>query len=485
MASKEWVHFLGMCGVTMAPLAYSLEQKGYLVTGSDKAIFPPISNYIKERGMKLELGFREIHLSKDYYLDKFGDEFENVNEKPDFCVIGNFTGLNNPEFEYIKKNNIPYYSFPEILNKFVIKENSIVVVGTYGKTTTTSMLAYIFGGTKLNPSFMFGAISNNIKDPLYISDSDWSIVEGDEYSSSRWDTKSKFFHYSPKYLILTSCAWDHTDIFKTEDDYIDNFINLVKSVPEDGLIIANINGKNIDKVISKARCKVIFYSFDSNVDAEYIGKYRKSEDSNSSNVLEIVMPNKQVIEIRSNLLGKFNYENMLASFAISNELGINIEIIKSRLEKYSGIKRRLEIKYSNNDLFVIDDFSSVPAKAKGTLNSLRDEFPNHKIVAIFEPNTGNRTVESQSQYDHIFDLADEVIIPRLRMTKADDGEKRLTGEEIADTIRGTHKNTIYIDNDNELINHLLTNNKEKAIIVFMGSGSFRGMIQELIKRLEE
>jgi UDP-N-acetylmuramate--alanine ligase len=197
------------------------------------------------------------------------------------------------------------------------------------------------------------------------------------------------------------------------------------------------------------------------------------------------MPNKEILEIKSKMLGKFNYENMLASIALSIELGIDIDIIRRRFEKYSGIKRRLEIKYSNNDLFVIDDFSSVPAKAKGTLNSLRDEFPNHKIIAIFEPNTGNRTLESQSLYNQVFEYADEVIIPKLRMTKADDGEKRLSGEEIVEAIRGTHKNTKYIPNDSELINYLHDKGNSKTIIVFMGSGSFRGMIQELINRLEE
>ncbi len=455
--TSSWIHFIGISGVTMAPIANAFKEQGWFVTGSDKGFFPPMSTYLIEKAITVEVGFRKEHLKREYYKEKYGDKLNfDLGKHPDLVVIGASMGSKNPELLFAKEQKLKVKSYPQVLEKYEIKEGgSIVVSGTYGKTTITSLLVHIFQKAGENISFMIGALAKDIPDGVKLKDEDtkWSITEGDEYVSASFDQRSKFVHYHPNYLILTSAELDHTDIFPTKEAFIENFKNLAESVPSEGLIVANKNGENIDQVVENATAKVIFYEYDEK-DFPYEEK----------------------------LIGDHNRENIIAAATLARNLNLPSETIKEAVASFQGIKRRLEIRLDLEDAKVIDDFGSTPAKARGSLAAVKQEFSKYKIVAIFEPNAGNRTQEAVPLYDNVFKDAAEVIIPRLSSVKSKEGQMRLGGRDLAEVIAKTHKRVVYFTDDDKLIEYL-AKFKGKKVIVFMGSHGFRGMIERTIKTI--
>ena len=453
----KWVHLIGVVGVTMAPVAAEFKRLGWFVTGSDKGFFPPMSTYLIDKNITVEVGFREEHLTKKYYKGKLGGRFiENVGEKPDLIVLGNAIASKNPELLFAQKNKLVIRSFPEILEEYeILKGKSVVVVGTFAKTTTTGLLVHIFQTAKKDISYMIGALTNEIEDGVRFKDANtqWSITEGDEYVSSIFDQRSKFFHYHPDYLVLTSAQLDHTDVYPTEEDYINNFKKLVESVPQNGLIVASKNGKNVDKVIENAKAKVIFYEYD-----------------------------EQSFEFEEKLVGRHNRENIVAAATLARNLDIPSEAIKKAVSTFTGVKRRLEVKLNVNDTVVIDDFGSTPAKAPSSIEAVKTEFKGYKIYVIFEPNAGSRTEEAVPLYENVFMNANEVIIPRLSTIKAREGEKRLGGKELMEVIKKTHKKALYFPDDEALLEYV-SKLKGKKVILFMGSHGFRGMIEKTVSLL--
>ncbi|MCA9381852.1 hypothetical protein KC660_00395, partial [Candidatus Dojkabacteria bacterium] len=459
------------------------EEKGYFVTGSDKMIYPPMSTYARGNSLKLELGFKEEHLNIGYYKNKYSEvNYDELPNRPDLVLAGTiYSSTQNVEYNFALKNHIPIKSFAQMLEENVVKENSIVVTGSYGKTSTTSMLVKVFEDAGFDPSYMFGGISKDFEHNLKITPSDWSIVEGDEYPADKTNLRSKFFYYKAKYAILTSAAWDHTDIFKTEKEFVDNFIEFVKEIPEDGMLIANLDGKNVEEVIKSAKCKV--YTYSKSKPADYILSNVERSDPDHFEI-GIKISNGEEVKIISKLLGDFYYENMAAAFIMAHKLGIHTDVILRSLETYSGIKRRLEIIRQTDQTILIDDFASTPEKIKGSLQALKQIYPEYKITLVFEPNSGNRTKEAEKLFAHIFDKADEVILPRFRTVKLKSAEQKLGSDEFTQILQKSNNTKItQISNDEKLVNYLIENKKSKELIVFMGSSGFRGMRQQTANRL--
>lgn len=480
----KWVHFIGICGVTMAPLANVYKLKGYTVTGSDKGIFPPMSDYLKRRKINIELGFKKEHLDKNYYLRK-GINLES--KYPDIVIVGNRVWLSNIEYKYACENNLKIKSFPEILEEQVVKSNSIVVAGTYGKTTSTAILAYIFEKSGKKPSFMIGGLAKNFKDGIRITNTDWSIIEGDEYISSRFDPESKFFHYKARFVLLTSCAWEHTDYFKTEESYISNFKKLIGSLPNDGLLVANLNGPNVDEVIKYARCKVITYElnlFDDKLPkADWFNLPHK--ESNERDKIVIFNKNtREEITLKTLLIGDHNKENIIGCTVLARELGIKSIYIEEAVRRFKGIKRRLEIILDKENLKIIDDHACSPFKVRGSLKALRNKYENWYITIIFEPNIGNMTKKSLKLFDNVFNGANEIIIPRIKLLKSIKGEKLVNGNELSSYLSSIGVNSRYIDNDSKLVKYIVDQEVGKRVICFMGAYSFREMQKDFIRLFE-
>jgi len=500
---NKYIHFIGICGVAMSALALAMKKAGYKITGSDVGIYPPISTYLKASGVDYYTGWHPELMCKD--------------GKPDLVVVGNVAGSNNPEWHYVQEKNIPYKSYPEIIAKYFVKENSIVCAGTYGKTTSTAILAWLFHEINYNPSYMFGGISLNDIPAAKLTEEKYSILEGDEYKSSRWDNGPKFAHYSPTHLLLTSVVWDHADVYPTEQSYVDAFANLLKNIPANGLVVLSAKVIHDQPQLAKLpKSKIVSYGKTKDNDYQYTDVNATKEGISFS-----IKHNSEIYNLKSEIIGDYMADNMTGCFALAHSMGIEPKKIIKSFASFKNIKRRLEKKY-DGEIVVFDDIAHSPKKAEAVLKSLRHIYfesrqdgksveasygelqksdvkqiidsskdsssPSHelglarnKLVAIFEPNSGNRQPESIPGYDHAFASADEIIIPRLTPIKKDPNKPNpIEGQELADIIAKTHNHVKYIEDDDKLIDYLKNNSKAGDVIIFLGSHGFRGMIDQLV-----
>ncbi len=454
----QHIHFIGICGVGMSSLAILWKQKGWKVTGSDVGFYPPVSTHLEDH---------KINFYPGWHPEKMGT--------PDLVVVGNVAGSENPEWQKVQNEKIPFVSYPELIAKNLIKKTSVVCAGTYGKTSTTALLSFILKDAGFKPTYMFGGLS----DSLGVSADEpegsiISVVEGDEYKTARWDDRAKFFSYAPTHLLLTDAIWDHLDVYPTEQSYFEAFNKLIGSIPQSGLIL-------ISEKIKNKPLKIPFYkSYGIDNTCDYV--YGNIVQDQSGLHFEI-NHNKTTYPINSPMLGIYMAENICAAFAMACELGVPIEKIISALSKFTGIKRRLEKRGTTpRGATVYDDIAHSPTKAKSILLTLKQVYPGN-IYAVFEPNSGNRQTEAIPLYKDAFKDADEVIIPRLTKIKIKEGEedKVMDGSQLTSVIAQTHQNTVYLENDEELISYL----KQKTItgdaIVFLGSHGFRGMIDRLVE----
>jgi len=449
----------------MGSLAMAMKHAGFEVSGSDVGIYPPISTYLKEHGVEYYTGWHPKRMGE-----------------PDLVVVGNVAGSENPEWQYVQEKKIPYVSYPELVAKYFVKPNSIVCAGTYGKTTTTALLSWILTQAGMNPSYMFGGLAVNEGFPSAVlpphhnpllGNEEFSVIEGDEYKTARWDNSPKFSHYSPTHLLLTAVEWDHADVYPTSEGYYDAFQKLINSIPKNGLIVVSERILDI-KILNIQYPISITYGKSTNVDYRY-----GNIETNKDGIIFNIFNENQKYTVTSKLIGDFMADNMCAAFAMAHEIGIPTDTIIKAIESFKGLKRRLEKRYEGG-VTVIDDIAHSPAKANSTLKTLKQIY-NGKIIAVFEPNTGNRQIESIPSYDNQFANADEVIIPRLTHIKRDPAKPEpMDGSKLAEVIGKTHPNVLYIDDDNKLINYLTNKLIPGDVVVFLGSHGFRGMIEQLI-----
>ncbi len=454
----QHIHFIGICGVGMSSLAILWKQKGWKVTGSDVGFYPPVSTHLEDH---------KIDFYPGWHPEKIGH--------PDLVVVGNVAGSENPEWQKVQNEKIPFVSYPELIAQNLIKKTSVVCAGTYGKTSTTALLSFVLKDAGFKPTYMFGGLS----DSLGISadepeGSEISIIEGDEYKTARWDDKAKFFSYSPTHLLLTDAIWDHLDLYPTEQSYFEAFDKLIAGISQSGLILISEKIKN----------KPLKIPFSKSYGTDNTNDYIYGNITQDKNGLHFeITHNNVTYPINSPMLGVYMAENICAAFAMACELGVPIEKIISALSKFTGIKRRLEKRGSTpRGATVYDDIAHSPTKAKSILSTLKQVYPG-KIYAVFEPNSGNRQIEAIPLYKDAFKDADEVIIPRLTKIKIKEGEenKVMEGLQLKEVISETHKNAVYLEDDEDLIGYLKQKTIENDAIVFLGSHGFRGMIEQLVK----
>lgn len=455
----------------MSALAVLWKKKGWKVTGSDVGFYPPVSTHLQKHGVEYYPG---------WHTDKMG--------KPDLVVVGNVAGSENPEWKFVQENKISYVSYPELIAQNLVKKNSIVCAGTYGKTSSTILLTWILNNSECNPAYMFGGLSKNLDESADDPEgAEWSVLEGDEYKTARWDNKAKFFSYKPTHLLLTSVNWDHADIYPTEDSYFNAFEQLATMIPKDGLTVVSENVP-VSVVQNRSESKLVIYGKSPQCD------YRYSDVMQTKTILSFNINNKDnSYNISVPIIGEYMAENICGAFALAAEIGIEPVKIISALNTFKGIKRRMEKRGQVNGADVFDDIAHSPAKAKSVLETLHHLYclceaersdneaisGTSRIIAIFEPNTGNRQKMSIPSYENAFNEADEIIIPRLTKIKTKIGETNIEGEELTKIISSSHKNARYVPDDAELINYIKQKTRPGDAVVFLGSHGFRGMIDNL------
>lgn len=465
MTLPRHVHVIGICGVATSALAIAFHQKGVKVTGSDKGFFPPVST---------ELEKHQVSFYAGWHPDKMIE-----GGAPDVIIVGTASGSQNPETAYAIEHQIPMYSFAEAIGEFFAKEHSIVCVGTWGKTSSSALLSFILDHAGWDPTYMFGGVSLSHTSSARLTDSTWSVFEGDEYKSSPTDPTAKFFYYKPTHLLLTAVSWDHADLYPTERDYFAAFEKLLGGIPAGGFITACADHSGVRKVLDLFKGKKVTYGREGGD-----GQYAYSKVTQSTAGIDfIITANCVDYQIHSPMLGAYQAENMTGCFALAHSLGIAPEKIVEAIALFKGLRRRLE-KRLDGDVTILDDIAHSPEKASSVLATLRAIYAG-KIVVVFEPNIGGRSRESAAKYDNAFKDADIVIIPRLTKLKVaeDSADQPMDGEELAATIMKTHQNVVYIDGDEELVTFLKQQTTQGDVIAFLGSHGFRGMIEGTVTTL--
>lgn len=388
---------VGICGTFMAGIATLAKQLGHQVYGCDQHVYPPMSTYLQQQGINIEDGYQ---VPADFF------------NQADHIVIGNVMARGNPAVEYILNHQLPYTSGPQWLATNILPQHQVIAVaGTHGKTTTSSMIAWIIQSclskqqTGVEVGFLIGGIPQNFNLSARVGNSPYFVIEADEYDSAFFDKRSKFVHYQPKICVLNNLEFDHADIFNDITEIEKQFHHLVRTVPGNGAIIYNDDCTHLKQVLAMG-CWSKTISFNSQ--KQWYGKKMKSDASHFS----VYKNNKSLGEVSWSLIGDHNLSNALAAIAATDQLNIPINISLAALQQFNSVKRRMDIVGSVNDITIYDDFAHHPTAISETLGGLRKKVGQAKIIAILElaSYTMRNQVHNQARLKQSLSAADQVLI---------------------------------------------------------------------------
>jgi UDP-N-acetylmuramate: L-alanyl-gamma-D-glutamyl-meso-diaminopimelate ligase len=472
MNENKHIHLIGICGTAMASLAGMLKQRGFRVTGSDAAAYPPMSDFLSELGIPVAQPF----------------DARNLDPRPDLVVVGNAISRGNAELEHVLDQRIPFCSLPQLLHEeFLMGREVLVVAGTHGKTTTTSMLAWIFHTAGMQPSFLIGGIAENFGSSFHVGQGKHFILEGDEYDTAFFDKGPKFLHYFPDAVILTSVEFDHADIYKDLEAVETAFKRLVNLIPRRGQIVAfdgftanAAESASLERCLSKAFCKVERYGSSSRADWQ-ITNIKFEPDRTSWSVLHGGRP---WMDLEFALAGEYNVWNATAAAALADGYGISKQEIAAALKTFKSVKRRLEVKAQVNGITIIDDFAHHPTAIAGTLKALRARYPGARLWAILEPrsNTLRRRV-LQADLARSLALADEVVVAGVFRSDLVPANERLELPELAAEIQSHGRRTRLLADADEIVKTISPEMRRGDVIAILSNGGFGGIYEKLPARL--
>jgi UDP-N-acetylmuramate: L-alanyl-gamma-D-glutamyl-meso-diaminopimelate ligase len=454
------IHFTGIGGTAMAAAAAALLDKGFAVTGSDQNVYEPMALFLAAKKIAVMNGYDE----------------KNLAHKPDLVVIGNAISRGNPEAEFVLDHKLRYCSLPELLREFFIRgKRSLVVSGTHGKTTTTSLLTWVFEHNGLNPSYLIGGIPNNFSQGARFTDSEWFIIEGDEYDTAFFDKRSKFIHYQPEVAIINNLEFDHADIFENLAAIKKTFSHFIRLVPRNGLLLGNGDDENLSSLLNVTHCPVKKFGLGEN------NSVRAFNLNFGPTATEFEIPS---FKFHLNLVGELNVRNALAVIAAAKHCGLSNKQIQSAFDTFKGIKRRMEVKGIAGGVTVIDDFGHHPTAIRETLRALRIKYPREKICAIFEPrsNTTRRNV-FQDELAASFADADSVVVAEVaRLEQLAPGE-RLDPAKLMQQIGAGGKPAVYLPDADAIVAHVAKIVQGGDVVVVFSNGGFGGIHGKLLARL--
>jgi len=443
------IHILGICGTFMGGLALIARELGYTVSGSDQNVYPPMSTQLEEQGIRLMNGYQAA----------------NLDCKPDLVVIGNAMSRGNPEVEAVLNRNLPYISGPQWLAEHVLQKRWVLAVaGTHGKTTTTGMLSWILEFNGFKPGFLIGGIPLNFGISARLGESDFFVIEADEYDCAFFDKRSKFVHYRPRTAILNNLEYDHADIFENLDAIKKQFHHLVRTVPGEGLIIAPSHERHIDEVL-KMGCWTPVMKTAIGAEADWQAELIKADGS----CFNVHFAGASQGTLTWNLTGRHNVYNALSALAAARHIGIAPKDAISALQQFQNVKRRMEVIVKTKGLTVYDDFAHHPTAIKTTLDGLRKQVGQEKILAIVEPrsNTMRLGVHTQSLAESLSE-ADEAIVY----------QPDNLGWDLSQLLQYANNIRICTDLDT-IIRTIKAEAGNICHILLMSNGSFGGIYQRL------
>lgn len=465
-------HLIGICGTAMASLAGMLQARGHRVTGSDQNVYPPMSTQLEALGIEIMSGYKA----------------ENTDLARDVTVVGNTIMRGNPELEEVLNRKLLYRSQAEtVRDEFIRGRRSLVVAGTHGKTTTTSIAAWICEVGGLYPSFLVGGVVQNFGQSFRVTDGNYFVIEGDEYDTAFFDKKPKFMSYLPEIAIVNNIEFDHADIYKDLDAIKWQFSRLMNLVPGNGRLICGIDSPVVGDVLASMEGKLhtTVETFGLSPDAKW--QARDLEFAGSGTKFKIYREGEHWAEFSTQMIGEFNVRNCLAVIIAADAWGISREKIQEAFDTFKSVKRRMEIRGVERGVTVIDDFAHHPTAVDETLKALRQRYADNRLIAVFEPRSrSSRLSIFEEQYKKAFVHADQVIIAGVFNPEDAKkyGDTLLDVEKLVADIAATGKvASTFVDAD-AIVAHLAPEMRDGDVVAVMSNGGFGGIHDKLLATLK-
>ncbi|HEX8370343.1 MAG TPA: UDP-N-acetylmuramate:L-alanyl-gamma-D-glutamyl-meso-diaminopimelate ligase [Pyrinomonadaceae bacterium] len=464
-------HLIGICGTAMASLAGMLQARGHKVTGSDQNVYPPMSTQLEQLGIEIISGYKA----------------ENAGVGADCTIVGNTISRGNEELEEVLNRKLLYRSQAEIVKEeFIRGRRSLVVAGTHGKTTTTSIAAWVAEVGGLNPSFLVGGIVQNFGASFRVSDSEFFVIEGDEYDTAYFDKKPKFMHYLPEIAVVNNIEFDHADIYRDITEIKFAFSRLMNLVPGNGRLIVGVDSPVVREVLDEMRGRLFTQIESFGISDE--AKWQARDIDFSGDVTRFKVFKEGTIwgEFETHLIGEFNVRNCLAVIIAADAWGISGEKINEAFRTFKSVKRRVEVRGVERGVTVIDDFAHHPTAVEETLKALRTKYEGRRLIAVFEPRSwSSRLAVFQKPYTKAFNYADYVIIAGVYNTsKASELGKVLNVDELVKDIKLQNKPAMSFADADAIVAHLAPELKEGDVVAIMSNGGFGGIHDKILNVLK-
>src|SRR6202140_3046901 len=474
MSKPRHIHLIGICGTAMASLAGMLQERSFRVTGSDAAAYPPMSTFLESLGIPVSQPFAE----------------SNLDPRPDLVVVGTALSRGNAELERVLDERIPFRSLPQILHdEFLAGKEVLVIAGTHGKKTTTSMLAWIFETAGLQPSFLIGGIAENFGRSFGLGEGKHFILEGDEYDTAFFDKGPKFLHYFPDSIILTSVEFDHADIYKDLEAVETAFKRLVNLIPRRGRIIGfdgaageATESPSLERCLAKAFCPVERYG--AGPRAKWRVTNLRLEPTRTC--WTVLHDDQPWADLEFALAGEYNVWNATAAAALAASCGVPKDAIAAALKTFKSVKRRLEVKAQVNGITIIDDFAHHPTAIAGTLKALRARYVGARLWAVVEPrsNTLRRRV-LQADLARSLALADHITVAAVLRYHTAPATARLQLPHLAAEIERNGRRARLLADAEAIVQTAAPEMRSGDVVAILSNGGFGGIYEKLPARLWE
>jgi len=467
MENHRHVYLVAICGMGMGSFAGLLKEKGYRVTGSDKNVYPPMSTQLELMGIKLLQGY----------------DSGNLSVKPDLVIVGNTVKSDNPEARAAIDGGIPYMSFPQALGELYLKDRqSLVVAGTHGKTTTSSMVAWMLEVAREDPGFLIGGILLNFESSYKHGNGRFFVVEGDEYDTAFFDKVPKFLHYRPSSAIITNVEFDHGDIYHNIDEIKREFRKFIALIPEKGTLVACSDYPHLRELVPEARCRVTTYGYEGTPD----WTVRDIRPDGETSTFTVYHNNDLYGTFELNVPGRHNILNALGAIALLDTHGIDRESMRRALGTFRSVKRRQEVRAVIDDVIIIDDFAHHPTKVRETVSAIRFRYPQRRIWAVFEPRTNtSRRAFFQKEYTTSFNDADRIVVAEVFNKGMINQDDRFSTERLVSDLKALGKNAEYIPKADDIVSHISSNVRSGDVILIMSNGGFDAIHEKIIESLNK
>ena len=460
------VHILGICGTAMGSLAGMLKDAGFSVTGSDTGVYPPMSDYLADLGIEIKQGWKE----------------ENLDHNPDLVVVGNVMRAEYEESKATIERDLLYCSLPQLIGEYYLsKAHSIVVSGTHGKTTTTSITAWLLEAAGIEPGFLIGGRAVNFDRTAKAGAGTHFVIEGDEYDTAFFDKRPKFLHYRPDTVILTSVEFDHADIYSDMDHVKKSFEELMAIIPENGVVIVRGDDDVARTIADDAACEIWRYG----PGQEWDGRIESVDTNRGTMQFTVTRDGKPIgPSFETSLVGEHNLYNQVAAAAAAIRAGVSVEALAEGFKTFKGIKRRQEVIGEPGDITVIDDFAHHPTAVKVTLEALRQRFGTRRLWAVWEPRSAtSRRRVFQDAYAEGFDSADQVIIAAPYDQSRIPEDDRFSSDELVEALTARGLDAITLPDTDQICGTLANRLHPHDVVAILSNGGFNGLHQGLLEAL--